>query len=49
MEGVDKKGDKTVIGEDYIFVSYVQNFIKHPAVKCNYMCRGNYCASSVWV
>jgi len=31
-----------LIIEAYYFVSYVQNFNKHSAVKVNSKCRGNY-------
>ena len=28
--------------EAYPFVNYIQNFIQHPVVKVNSICRGNY-------
>jgi hypothetical protein len=31
------------------FANYVQNFIHHPAIKFNSMCRGNYWGLSVWI
>jgi hypothetical protein len=33
----------------YHFANYVQNFIQHPALRFNSMCRGNYWGSSVWI
>jgi len=38
-----------VIVKEYSFVNYVQNFIKHPAVKGNSICRGNYWVSPVLI
>jgi len=38
-----------VIMETYHFFKHIQNFIQHPAVKVNFMCRGNYWGSSVWI
>jgi hypothetical protein len=35
-----RKGDCSNI-EAYIFVSYLQNFIQHPAVNVNSICRGS--------
>jgi len=34
-----------IIGGCNFFTSYVQNFIQHPAVKDNSICRGNYWGS----
>jgi len=31
------------------FVNYVQNFLQHPAVKIDSICRGNYWRSSMWI
>jgi hypothetical protein len=44
-----KKGDKTNCCNYGIIslVSYNQNFIQHPAVMVNFICRGNYWGSSV--
>ena len=46
-----RKGDKAnlVTREAYQLASYVQNFIQHPAVKCNSLYRGNCWVSSVWI
>jgi len=48
-----KKGGKTdlaIIAYTTItFVNYVQNFIRHPAVKFNSICRRNYWKSSIWI
>jgi len=46
-----KKDDKTDCSNDraYLFANNVQNFIQHPAVKINSICRGNYWGSSVWI
>jgi hypothetical protein len=38
-----------VIIEAYHFANYKQNFVQHPAVKVNSICRGNYWGSSVWI
>ena len=38
-----------VIIGTYHFSNYVQNFVQHPAVKINSMCRGNYWGSSMWI
>ena len=41
-----KKGDKTDCSNCTgisLFVSYIQNFIQHPPVKVNCICRGNWC------
>jgi len=46
-----KKGNKTD-SSNYRGVSlanYVQNFIHHPVVKVNFIRRGNYWRSSVWI
>jgi hypothetical protein len=42
-----KKGDT----EDcsITFANYIQNFIQHPAVKVNPICRVNYWGSSMWI
>ena len=32
-----------------IEANYVQNFIQHPAVKVNSICRGNYWGTSMWI
>jgi hypothetical protein len=39
-----KKGNKTGCSNyrAYQFANYVQNFIQHPALKVNSICRGNY-------
>jgi len=37
-----------IIIEAYHFVNYVQNFIQHPAVKVNSICRENYWGSE-WI
>ena len=29
--------------------NYVQNFVQHPALKVNSICRGNYWGSSMWI
>jgi hypothetical protein len=42
-----KKSNKT--GRHYTFAKYIQNFIPHPAVKVNSVCRGNYWGSSLWI
>ena len=38
-----------VIIQPYHFNCYIYNFIQHPAVKVNCICRGNYWGSSVWI
>jgi len=38
-----------VIIQVHHFVNYVRNFIQHPAVKFNFICKGNYWVSSVQV
>jgi len=41
-----KMGDKTYFSNymgHIAFVNYVQNFIQHPAIKVNCICKGNYC------
>ena len=45
------KDDKTDCSKHraYLFANNVQNFIQHPAVKVNSICRGNYWRSSVWI
>ena len=45
------KHDKhsVVTAEAYQFANYVQNFIQHPTVKTNSVCRGNYWGSSMWI
>ena len=48
---IHKKGDKTdvmTIGACH-FCNYVQNFVQHPALKVNSICRGNYWGSSMWI
>ena len=39
-----KKGDKTDCNNcrGISLINYIQNFIQHPAVKVNSICRGNY-------
>jgi len=46
-----KKDDKTDCSNHraYIFANNVQNFIQHPAVKVNSICRGNYWGLSMWI
>ena len=46
IKGVIKQ--RAVIIEAYKFVSYVQNFIQHPAVNVNFICIGNNWGSSEW-
>jgi hypothetical protein len=49
---VYKKGDETDCSNYRsisLFVNCIQNSIKHPSVKVNPICRGNYWGSSVWV
>ena len=36
-----------VIIEAYNFFKYIQNFIQRPAIKVNFICRGNYWGLSV--
>jgi len=33
----------------YQFANHLQNFIQHPAVKVNFICRGNYWGSSKFI
>ena len=45
---VYKKGDKAYFSKYRgiaLFAKYIQNFIQHPAVKANSICRGNYWGS----
>jgi hypothetical protein len=44
-----KKGDYSNYRGISFFVSYLENFIQHPAVKLNSICRENYRGSSVWI
>jgi hypothetical protein len=46
---VYKKGDKTVCNNysGITLANYIQNFFQHPAVKVNYIWRGNYWGSSM--
>jgi len=48
---VYKKCDRkiVVIIEHVTFSNYVHNLTQHPAVKFNFICRGNYWGSSVWI
>jgi len=32
-----------------ISVNYIKNFIQRPTVRVNFICRGNYWGSSVWI
>ena len=42
--------EQTLITKGHItFVNYVQNFVQHPALKVNSICRGNYGGSSMWI
>jgi len=43
-----QKGDKTDCSTQAYQFCCVQNFIQHPAVKVNSICRGNYWGSSMW-
>jgi len=49
MVPIYKKGDTTECSNygGISLVIYIQNFIEHPAVKVNSICRGNYRGSSV--
>jgi len=38
-----------VIIQPYHFDCYIHNFVQHPAVKVNCICRGNYWGSSMWI
>jgi len=40
---------RTHSSRDISLAKYVQNFIQHPAVKINSICRGNYWGSSLWI
>ena len=47
-----KKGDKedcSNYSDIITTANYLQNFIQHPAVKVNSICRGNYWGSSRWI
>ena len=46
---VYKKGIKQIAVLMGAFANYVQNFVHHPAVRVNSICRGNYCGSSLWI
>ena len=49
---IHKKGDKTDCNNYRgisLFANYVQNFVQHPALKVNSICRGNYRGSSMWI
>jgi hypothetical protein len=37
-----------IIGASLLPTMYVQNFIQHPALKVNSICRGNYWGSKMW-
>jgi hypothetical protein len=48
---IHKKGIKQIvitIGRT-TFANYIQNFIQHPALEVNSICRGNYGGSSMWI
>jgi hypothetical protein len=45
----NKHSVRVVTAEAYQFASYAQNFIQHPTVKANSICRGNYWGSSMWI
>jgi hypothetical protein len=51
IEPIHKKGKKQIVitlGE-FTFANYVKNFVQHPALKVNSICRRNYGGLLLWI